>query len=191
MDSVVDIAGNLFSVVAFGCAIVGFLLIWKQISGVHEASHQAKRTNKYYEDNPTVERPPLRVARDYDAETAELKYRLHVAEVDAENAANDAADALSQAEYKAELAANLVEEAKEAAKWAAECAADEMGSRLADAVDEAERHWAAGLNETERLAAWANHWRDLEKPVRDVIEEQARWMAEAKAKARRQAANSD
>ena len=122
-----------------------------------------------------MRRAATRQRRDDTSELQRWKAKAEDAELEAEAATVAALDAV-QREKDAKQEADLNKgEAEQAIVRMADDAARELAGALAEAAEEAERHWRAELNQAERDAAWDAHWQNFEELVRKAIEEQVRW----------------
>ena len=84
-----EIIRNLMYAVSFGCGLVGFLVICKQIASVREADRQKKA---FYAGNPrAIVYPPP--PHDWEAEARLLQVRVSDLEVDLVNLTHDLEDA--------------------------------------------------------------------------------------------------
>jgi hypothetical protein len=162
--------GNFFYLVFFGCALIGFLVIWKQFAEAREI-RRAKQLDHLSIRNSTSQEPVY----DLQSQLQSWKAIAEKAELEAEAATVAALDAVQREKDARQEAELHKEEARHTITRMADDAARELAGALAEAAEEAERHWRAGLSQSERDAAWDAHWQNFEEPVRKAIEEQARW----------------
>lgn len=164
--------GNFFYVVFFGCTLVGFLVIWKQFSEAREIRRAKQFDRPSTKSSFSASSEPV---HDLQNELQSWKARAEDAELEAEAATIAALDAVQREKDTKQEAELDKEEAQQTVARMADDASRELAVALAEAAEEAERHWRAGLNQAERDAAWDAHWQNFKEPVRKAIEEQSRW----------------
>lgn len=176
MHVISSIVGNVFYVATFVCALVGLLMIWKQVTDVRAAD--AERSAMIAQSLASGAYPPSAVTipvRDPEEDIRKWQDRAEVAELKVDELQDELAIIQRRVRDLQEEVRFDKEEIDRAIAHAADIAAHDYGGALADAAEEAERHWSAGLNQVERDVAWDKHWQNFDAPVRAIIEEQVNW----------------
>lgn len=186
----VDAIGNLAYVVTALCAVVGFLVIWRQITVAREAEHRRKQliVSASLAGAPVPSHDELYPSPDACREWKERAQRAETLLADMEDQLREAERLLVEAHEVAETMradaaeneAALMDDATQGLDGCEEGAAIELGHEIADAVQEAERHWSAGLDYEQRRAAWAEHWSHLDPRVLEAIREQSEFWESVK-----------